>query len=213
MLVPWDVFPAQQQPTYSNSIEFGQVRETVQIIQLKTLPKIVDHYEITYLKDLLVHCHHSNCFVLHIGDCAEPFEDCTRRTVNKKIRAYEDYRRTLRELIHKPVILIGRIAGQFAKPRTEEVEFLNGRNSYLDRYHTYKGDLINSFCLSGREPDPQRMLQGHSHATAVAGFIRDKYCFTEDFLFFSHEALLLPYEADLSRETAGELFNTSAHMV
>ena len=115
-----------QQPDYPDQEALAAVLNKVQSRQLKELPELVLPRDIDELKQALVHCETGEQLVLHVGDCAEAFSDCVSHRLRQKLRAYEQYRDLLSALAGKPVVLIGRIGGQFAKPRTEQFEQYNG---------------------------------------------------------------------------------------
>ena len=117
-----------QQPDYPDQEALARVLSKVQFTQLKALPELILPHDIAQLKQALAHCETGEQLVLHIGDCAEAFSDCVSQVLRSKLLVYEQFRGLLSALTEQSVILIGRIGGQFAKPRTEQFEELNGSN-------------------------------------------------------------------------------------
>ena len=107
-----------------------------------------------------------------------------------------------------PVIRVGRMAGQFAKPRSAPVEVKDGV-----ALPAYRGDIVNgiAFDAAARRPDPERMFRAYAQATATLARLRE----TERGIYTSHEALLLPFEEPLVRRDAGSgrYYASSAHFL
>jgi 3-deoxy-7-phosphoheptulonate synthase len=108
-------------------------------------------------------------FLLQAGDCAESFDCCDSATIANKLKILLQMSLVLIHGGRKPVIRVGRFAGQYAKPRTEDYETRAGLT-----LPSYRGDLINGpeFSLAARTPDPQLMLRGYERAALTLNFIR-----------------------------------------
>lgn len=160
----WKKFPAQQQPRYPQP-----ERLETTLAQLRTYPPLVYAGEVDYLKRLLAEAAQGHRFVLQGGDCAERFRDCTHAAIVSKIKILLQMSLVLIYGLRKPVVRIGRIAGQFAKPRSADFESVNGQTLPV-----YRGDLINSFEpeAATRVPDPQRLLQSYYHSSLTMNYVR-----------------------------------------
>ncbi len=108
-------------------------------------------------------------FILHGGDCAERFSDCTADVLRRKLQVLLQMSMILTYATRKPVTRIGRVAGQYAKPRSNALEVVGGKTLPV-----YRGDLVNGYEASeaARRPDPMRMLEGYHHAAASLNYIR-----------------------------------------
>ena len=108
-------------------------------------------------------------FVLQGGDCAESFEDCDPAPITAKLKILLQMSLVLEHATRKPVVRIGRIAGQYAKPRSNDQETRNGLT-----LPTYRGDLVNrsGFTREDRSPDPELMLRGYERAALTLNFLR-----------------------------------------
>jgi 3-deoxy-7-phosphoheptulonate synthase len=160
----WKDKPVKQLPEYPDPQRLDQSFET-----LKSLPPLVTSWEIEALKDKLAQVAAGKAFLLQGGDCAESF-DATK--ASKIVNMVKVLLQTSFILIHEmgvPVLRVGRIAGQFAKPRSNDFEMVNG-----EEIHNYRGDLINGYkSESGiRMPDPQRLLEGYHKAGLTLNFLR-----------------------------------------
>ncbi|MGN8226266.1 class II 3-deoxy-7-phosphoheptulonate synthase [Gracilimonas sp. BCB1] len=160
----WKEKPVKQLPEYPDQGRLDQSFET-----LKSLPPLVTSWEIEALKDKLANVAAGKAFLLQGGDCAESF-DATKAP--KIVNMVKVLLQTSFILIHEmgvPVLRVGRIAGQYAKPRSNDFETVNG-----EEIHNYRGDLINGYeSESGiRMPDPQRLLEGYHKAGLTLNFLR-----------------------------------------
>jgi 3-deoxy-7-phosphoheptulonate synthase len=157
-------YPIKHQPTWPNVDEYTKC-----INQLKKVPSLVYAEEIRSLKSQLEDVINGNSFILQIGDCSENFDDCHGPKIHNFIKIISQMSSIIESLTSKKVIKVGRIAGQYAKPRSEEFEMING-----EIIPTYKGDNINSFepNKESRTPNPQRLIQGYYKSTAILNLIR-----------------------------------------
>jgi 3-deoxy-7-phosphoheptulonate synthase len=163
-LTSWQKKSLQQQVTYPNVAE----RDAV-IARLKKLPPLVTPLEIEALKTQLAQAARGQAFLLQGGDCAETFTDCSTEVILNKLRILLQISLVLLHGLHKPIIRVGRIAGQYAKPRSSEFESQDGRT-----LPCYRGDLINgvNFEENARRPDPGRMIEGYQYAALTLNYIR-----------------------------------------
>lgn len=201
----WKNFPAQMQPDYEDLPLKNRVLEI-----LKNAGNLVSVSDILELRNQFSLCEQGKSFILQAGDCAEPFSDCVPDIVSEKVDFLLELKHILQNQLDKPVIPIGRIAGQYAKPRSEKMETIQEK-SLLN----YCGDIINGFDFNetSRKHDPSRLLQAYAYSQKTLAWI-DRRVFT------SHEALLLDYESALTREIPSSprkrgstYFNFSAHML
>lgn len=160
---------------------------------------VVTIYEIKNLSNILK----QDNFILQMGECAESFAQITPSYIEKISNFYDNCIDILSSKPLGDIIKIPRIAGQFAKPRSDE--FIKVGDRVLPNY---RGDIINGFDIDNREFDPSRMIE----ALRLSKIAYDNIKKFKDF-FISHEALLLAYEANLCKEFGGEIFDTSAHFL
>lgn len=162
--VSWLEKPVKQLPEYPDSTLLKENFNT-----LKNLPPLVTSWEIEALKNKLAQVSAGKAFLLHAGDCAESFNHITS---SKIVNTVKVLLQTSFILIHEmgvPVIRLGRIAGQYAKPRSQSFEEVNGQT-----IHNYRGDLINGFepSMQARMPDPSRLVEGYHKAGLTLNFVR-----------------------------------------
>ncbi|MFY7697522.1 MAG: 3-deoxy-7-phosphoheptulonate synthase class II [Legionella sp.] len=163
-LTSWLNFPDEQAVNYPDSKRLSEV-----VTQLSQLPPLVTSGEIKRLKQAIAMAGRGQAFILQGGDCAESFNDCRSDIISNKLKILLQMSVVLLHGLHKPIIRVGRIAGQYAKPRSSATETLNGIT-----LPSYRGDLINlpAFNRQARTPNPQLMLDGYSYATMTLNFIR-----------------------------------------
>jgi len=160
----WQEKPAKQQANYPSAKALDATLE-----QLSLLPPLVTSWEIEALKSQLAAAARGEAFLLQGGDCAENFSDCNSQIVTNKLKILLQMSLLLIHGLNKPVIRVGRIAGQFAKPRSADTETIDGIT-----LPSYRGDLINGpeFTPEARIPDPVRLLRGYGRAAMTLNFIR-----------------------------------------
>ncbi len=141
--------------------------------RLRTLPPLVTSWEIERLKTQIAEAQQGKRFLLQGGDCAEQVSDCRAESIASKLKILLQMSVVLVYAGKKPVIRVGRFAGQYAKPRSSatETRTIDGKAVTLASYY---GDLVNrpEFTPEARKPDPARMLDGHAHAAMTLNFIR-----------------------------------------
>jgi 3-deoxy-7-phosphoheptulonate synthase len=139
------------------------------VAQLSALPPLVTSWEINSLKTELGEAARGERFLLQGGDCAESLADCAADQITRKLKILLQMSLVLIQGAKKPVIRVGRFAGQYAKPRSEDTETRDGVT-----LPSYRGDNVNrpSFTAADREPDPQLMLRGYERAALTLNFVR-----------------------------------------
>ncbi|NVK22177.1 MAG: 3-deoxy-7-phosphoheptulonate synthase [Kangiellaceae bacterium] len=159
-----------QHKTVSQQIQYANPKALEQAIEkLRQLPPLVSSSEVETLKAHIAEAQAGNNFILQGGDCAESFADCNADSISQKVRVLMSLSLLLSQNLKKPVTRIGRIAGQYAKPRSQLTETQNDTS-----LPSYRGDLVNHihFSESARLPDPERLLQGYSYASLTLNYIR-----------------------------------------
>lgn len=204
--------PARHQPPWENP-ELGQIRD-----QLAELPGLVSWREVHRLHDLLADVALGRRQVLQAGDCAEDPAECTAGHIARKAAMLDVLAGVMWLGTGKPVVRVGRIAGQFGKPRSRPTERVGGIELPV-----YRGHMVNGAepDLELRTPDPKRLLAGywaasagmdaiHRHRQRSGGAPAEPAGYPP--LWTSHEALLLDYELPMLRRlTDGRLLLTSTH--
>ncbi len=160
----WQSRVATQQPIYRDPAKLEDA-----IAQLSRLPPLVTSWEIEALKAKLAAAQRGEAFLLQGGDCAESFEDCASDVIVRKLKILLQMSLVLAMGLRKPVIRVGRMAGQYAKPRSADFETRDGVS-----LPSYRGDLVNRlpFTAEDREPDPMLMLRGYERASLTLNFVR-----------------------------------------
>ena len=160
----WQGRDAAQQPIYSDQEKLDRA-----IQKLSSWPPLVTSWEVENLKELLAAAQRGEAFLLQGGDCAESFADCTSDNIVQKLKILLQMSVVMLSGLKKPVIRVGRMAGQYAKPRSAATESRDGVS-----LPSYRGDLVNRlpFTAEDREPDPKLMLRGYERAAMTVNFIR-----------------------------------------
>jgi 3-deoxy-7-phosphoheptulonate synthase len=160
----WHDFPAQQQPAYGNADALNRA-----VADLSALPPIVVSWEVEALKQQIAAAQRGERFVLQGGDCAEVFAECDSDLIAKKLKILLQMSLVLVHGLKKPIVRIGRMAGQYAKPRSADTETRDGVT-----LPSYRGDIVNrpGFTAADREPDPQLLLRGYERAALTLNFVR-----------------------------------------
>ena len=138
--------------------------------QLKGLPGLVGPEEIESLKQLLAEASAGRRFILQGGDCAERFQDCREDIIRSKLQILLRMALVMGFAGRRPIVAIGRMAGQYAKPRSVDFE----TNELGDLIPIFRGESIHSFDRSetARRPDPNRLLKAYHASSATLNFIR-----------------------------------------
>ncbi|MCP1726808.1 3-deoxy-7-phosphoheptulonate synthase [Natronospira proteinivora] len=160
----WQAKTAGQQPLYRDTEAVKSV-----VDRLGRLPQLVTHGEVEALKKQIAEAARGERFLLQGGDCAESFDDCTADNIANKLKILLQMSLVLVTGMRKRVTRVGRIAGQYAKPRSADMETRGGQT-----LPSYRGDLINRppFTPEDREPDPELMLRGYERAALTLNHIR-----------------------------------------
>jgi 3-deoxy-7-phosphoheptulonate synthase len=160
----WRNFLIKQQPIYEDLNKLKKVEE-----QLTVFAPLVAINEIERLKLELAMVAEGKAFLLQGGDCAESFAEFSNQNIKSFVRTFLQMTVALMYGLKKPVVKVGRIAGQYAKPRSDEFETIENI-----RLPSYRGDIINSieFSEQSRQADPQRLIQSYFYSAATLNYIR-----------------------------------------
>jgi 3-deoxy-7-phosphoheptulonate synthase len=160
----WRNFAAKHLPEYPDAEKLKRTEE-----QLKTYPPLVFAGEARELKRNLAKVSEGKAFLLQGGDCAESFEDFNADYIRDTFKVLLQMSVTLTAAGNCPVVKVGRMAGQFAKPRSAPKEEIDGIE--LD---SYKGDIINDmdFTEDARVPDPERMIRAYTQSASTLNLLR-----------------------------------------
>lgn len=160
----WRRLPAAQQPEWPDRGELDKV-----VTELKGLPPLVFAGECDNLKADLAAVARGEAFVLQGGDCAETFAGATADDVRNKLKTLLQMAIVLTYAAKVPVVKIGRMAGQFAKPRSKNTEIREGVE-----LPAYRGDMVNGFEFTpeSRIPDPWRLLRAYHSSAVTLNLIR-----------------------------------------
>ena len=141
----WQAFPAEQQPSWPDSGELDRALK-----QISSYPPLVFAGEARSLQTALGHVAAGNAFLLQAGDCAESFEDFSAVNIREKLRVILQMAVVLTYSLGVPVVKVGRIAGQFAKPRSAPFEQVGDL-----RLPSFRGHIVND---SARAPARARSI-------------------------------------------------------
>jgi 3-deoxy-7-phosphoheptulonate synthase len=160
----WQTKAKHQMPTYANTQALQDVTQ-----RLQELPPLVFAGEARALKKQLAKVAKGEAFLLQGGDCAETFKDFSAVQIRDTFRILLQMAVVLTYSGRVPVVKVGRMAGQFAKPRSSDVETRQGVS-----LPSFRGDLINGFDFTeeARQPDAQRMIQGYHQSAATLNLLR-----------------------------------------
>jgi len=160
----WREFPILQQPNYPNSDAVTRVEQ-----QLAQVPPLVFAGEARALKKQLAQVTEGKAFLLQGGDCAESFAEFGASNIRDTFKVMLQMAVVLTFAGSCPVVKVGRMAGQFAKPRSSDNETFDGIE-----LPSYRGDIINSteFTSAARVPDPERLVQAYNQSAATLNLLR-----------------------------------------
>lgn len=160
----WKTKPHAQDIAYED-------RETLEraLTKLRALPPLVTSWEVERLKRLVADAQAGKRFLLQGGDCAETLADCRSPIIANKLKILLQMSLVLVHASKRPVVRIGRIAGQYAKPRSKPTEEKDGVV-----LPSYFGDLVNrpEFTPEARRADPWALVEGYHHAAHTLNFVR-----------------------------------------
>lgn len=160
----WQKRPAQQQPNYDNPQELSTALKS-----LAQLPPLVTAWEVDRLRGQFAAAADGNAFVLQGGDCSESFDDCNSGTILRKLKVLIQMSLVLICGSKKRIVRVGRIAGQYAKPRSADME----KRGDVE-LPSYRGDIVNrsGFTPEERRPNPQLMLRAYELSALTINYIR-----------------------------------------
>jgi len=155
---------AAQQPTWPDDAAVAEVRAI-----LAKYPPLVFAGEVDILRDRLAQAAQGKAFLLQGGDCAETFVDATADRIRNRVKTLLQMAVVLTYGASMPVVKMGRMAGQFAKPRSSDTETREELT-----LPAYRGDAVNGydFTLASRTPDPTRLLQAYNTSASTLNLIR-----------------------------------------
>ena len=160
----WRSKPAKQLPDYKDEVALKAVEN-----ELKSLPPLVFAGEARELRRNLAKVANGEAFLLQGGDCAESFAEFSAAKIRNSFRVMLQMAVVLTYAGALPVVKIGRMAGQFAKPRSSDFETMSDVT-----LPSYRGDIINNleFSEEAREPDPQKMIKAYHQAASTLNLLR-----------------------------------------
>ncbi|ODA80516.1 hypothetical protein RJ55_03475 [Drechmeria coniospora] len=158
----WRSKPIRQAATYPDQAKLGKV-----VNELSRLPPLVHPNEILALKAHLRDVARGRAFLLQGGDCAELFDYCEQGAIESKIKLLLQMSVVLIWGLNKPVVRIGRMAGQYAKPRSSPTEMVDGKE-----IPSFRGDILNGYHVDERDLDPNRLLKAYHFSAATLNYIR-----------------------------------------
>ena len=160
----WQAFPAVQQPNWPDTAHLDSALK-----QIASFPPLVFAGEARSLQAALGQVASGNAFLLQAGDCAESFEEFTAVNIREKLRVILQMAVMLTYSMGVPVVKVGRIAGQFAKPRSNDIEMVDGNELPVFRGHMVNDPIAN---LDARVPNPQRLVQAYHQAASTLNLVR-----------------------------------------
>ncbi|MFF4037618.1 3-deoxy-7-phosphoheptulonate synthase [Streptomyces sp. NPDC001816] len=195
----------RQQPQWRDPAQVEQVRDV-----LAALPPLVEAESLGRLRELLAGVAAGQAQVVQAGDCAEDPAECTAVDVERKVGLLNVLAGVMNAITHQPVVRVGRIAGQYAKPRSAHTERVGGVELPVYRGHMVNGPEPNP---EARRHDPRRLLAGYRAASQLmANLSPTPRARIDPAVWTSHEALLLDYEIPmLRRDREGRVALTSTH--
>jgi 3-deoxy-7-phosphoheptulonate synthase len=160
----WKSKLAYQQPCYAYDETFYSIKG-----KLKSWPGLVNFVEIEQLKERLAKASRGEAFILQGGDCAERFKDCTAEMIHAKLNILLQMSVILAWGLEKPIVRVGRIAGQYGKPRSQTHEWQDG-----GEIPVYRGDAVNDYEATAlsRDHDPNRLALAYQYSSMTLNFIR-----------------------------------------
>jgi 3-deoxy-7-phosphoheptulonate synthase len=197
-VVTWPDLPAAQQPEWPDPVARDAALDS-----LRSFPPLVFAGECDQLRSLLADASRGRAFVLQGGDCAETFDGVGADAIRAKLRTLLQMSVVLTYGASLPVVKLGRIAGQYAKPRSSGTETRDGVT-----LPTYRGDMINGlpFDEASRRHDPTRLVESYHRASATLNLVR---AFTQG--GYADLRQVHAWNQDFVRETpAGERYEQMA---
>jgi 3-deoxy-7-phosphoheptulonate synthase len=167
--VVWTVDSWKEKP-YAQDVAYEDPAALASALaKLRSLPPLVTSWEVEKLKGVIADAQAGKRFLLQGGDCAETLTDCTSDVITNKLKILLQMSLVLVHASMKPVVRVGRLAGQYAKPRSKPTEERDGVV-----LPSYFGDLVNrpEFDAKARKADPWAMIDGYHHAAHTLNFVR-----------------------------------------
>jgi 3-deoxy-7-phosphoheptulonate synthase len=160
----WRDFPIKQQPTYEDKQMLKSIEQ-----ELASYPPLIFAEEARSLKSQLADVANGNAFLLQGGDCAESFKAFDANNIKSLFQIMMQMAVVMTFSGGKPVVKVGRIAGQFAKPRSSDFETVNGVE-----YPSYRGDIVNDIeaDMKSRMPNPKKLLKAYNQSAATLNLLR-----------------------------------------
>ncbi len=160
----WRDFPIKQQPIYQNQEKLKKVEN-----ELASYPPLIFAEEARNLKEQLAKVVNGNAFLLQGGDCAESFNNFNANNIKSLFQVMMQMAVVMTFSGAKPVVKVGRIAGQFAKPRSSDTETIDGIE-----YPSYRGDIVNDITTDEklRVPNPKKLLKAYNQSAATLNLLR-----------------------------------------
>ncbi|KAI8646014.1 DAHP synthetase [Parasitella parasitica] len=158
----WKEKPIMQDVVYEDQAHVDRV-----LNKLQRLPPMVSAAEVDNLRKQLKDAALGKSFLLQGGDCAELFDYCSQDPIEAKIKVLLQMSLVLIWGARTPVVRIARMAGQYAKPRSNPMEMYKG-----EEIHSFRGDNVNGFDPTDRKPDPERLLGAYFHSAATLNYVR-----------------------------------------
>jgi 3-deoxy-7-phosphoheptulonate synthase len=136
--------------------------------KLSSLPPLVSVREVKRLKEMLAEAALGKRFLLQGGDCAEMFDYAREEPIQNKLKVLLQMSLILTWGGNTPVVRIARMGGQYAKPRSQPTEVIDGKE-----IPTFKGEIINGILPNDRSPDPSRLLSAYFHSAATINYVKN----------------------------------------
>ncbi|MFE9255800.1 3-deoxy-7-phosphoheptulonate synthase [Streptomyces sp. NPDC006879] len=197
--------PAAQQPSWPDPAALAAAAGALAASPALVLPEECDR-----LRDRLAAVARGESLLLQGGDCAETFDGVTQEQVTGKFRTLNQMAAVISEGAVMPVVTLGRMAGQYAKPRSSPMETRDDQSLPV-----YRGDLVNGqdFHTDSRTPDAARLGRAYRVSATTLNLLRALTARQNTEFWTSHEALVLEYDRALTRGTPSGAYNLSAHLV
>lgn len=191
----WKNYTIKHMPNYNNM--------PLVAYKLRNFTPLIDHHDVDNLLLNLANLENDNGFILQIGECAETFSQSRKADILGRLTLVNEVADILTQS-KKNIIKIGRIAGQYAKPRSEPYEDIDGV-----KYDVYMGDMVNGYPTNERYIDAKRLLNAYYFSKYTLDVITNH---AKD-VYTSHEGLILDYEESLTRPVGDSYYNLSAHSI
>jgi len=160
----WKSYPASQQPVYPDKSKLDKV-----LRQIHVMPPLVTSWEVDHLQHGIADAQRGEAWFLQGGDCAETFDQCQTEPIASKLKLLLQMSLAIVFGSRKRILRVGRMAGQYAKPRSSDTETQNGMT-----LPCYRGDLVNQFEFTeeARRANPDLLLRGYERSGLTLNFVR-----------------------------------------